>query len=132
MMRESLYSAAVADAMDQIGLRQQSPRVPLQPLTGIHQLIGRCKTTLWIDFDYEDRNSYKGELKAVDSCCPDDVMICAGQGSIRAALWGDLLSLAAHNAGCVGAIVDGATRDILHWSLWHFQFLHVAHRFTMR
>ena len=82
-MRASLYSAAVADAIDHIGLHRQSPRVPLQPLTGIPRLIGRCKTTLCIDFDYEDRNSYEGELKAVDSCRPDDVMICAGQGSMR-------------------------------------------------
>ena len=111
-MRASLYSAAVADAIDHIGLRRQSPRVPLQPLTGIPRLIGRCKTTLWIDFDYEDRNSYEGELKAVDSCRPDDVMICAGQGSMRAAIWGELLALAARNAGCVGAIIDGATRDV--------------------
>ncbi len=112
MMRESLYSAAVADAIDQIGLRQQSPRVPLPPLTGIHKLVGRCKTTLWIDFDYEDHNSYELELKTVDSCLPDDIVICAGQGSMRSAIWGELLSLAARNAGCVGAIVDGAVRDI--------------------
>lgn len=112
MMRESLYSAAVADAIDQIGLRQQSPRVPLQPITGIHKLVGRCKTTLWIDFDYEDHNSYELELETVDSCLPDDIVICAGQGSMRSAIWGELLALAAKNAGCVGAIVDGAVRDI--------------------
>ena len=112
MMRRSLYSAAVADAIDQVGLHSQSPRVPLQPLTGIHRLVGRCKTTLWIEFDYDDPNSYDGELQAVDSCRPDDVVICAGQGSMRAAIWGELLSLAARNAGCVGAIVDGAVRDI--------------------
>ena len=112
MMRESLYSAAVADAIDQIGLRQQSPRVPLPPVTGIHKLVGRCKTTLWIDFDYEDHNSYELELETVDSCLPDDIVICAGQGSMRSAIWGELLALAARNAGCVGAIVDGAVRDI--------------------
>ena len=112
MMRRSLHSAAVADAVDQVGLRHQSPRVPLQPLTGINRLVGRCKTTLWIEFDYEDPNSYEGELGAVDSCRPDEVVICAGQGSMRAAIWGELLSLAARNAGCVGAIVDGAVRDI--------------------
>lgn len=112
MMRESLYSAAVADAIDKIGLHHQSPRVPLHPMTGIHRLIGRCKTTLWIEFDYDDPDSYAGELQAVDGCRPDDVVICAGQGAMRAAIWGELLSLAARNAGCVGAIVDGAVRDI--------------------
>ena len=112
MMRESLYSAAVADAIDQVGLRRQSPRVQLRPMTGIHKLVGRCKTTLWIDFDYDDPNSYELEIQAVDTCRPDDVVICAAQGSMRSAIWGELLSLAARNAGCVGAIVDGAARDI--------------------
>ena len=33
MMRESLYSAVVADALDSLGFRNQSPRVDLRPLT---------------------------------------------------------------------------------------------------
>jgi len=112
MMRDTLYSAVVADSVDKLGFLRQSPRVPIQPMTSTAKLVGRCKTTLWIDFDYDDPNSYEGELGAVDSCRPDDVMICAGQGSMRAAIWGELLSTAARNAGCVGAIVDGAVRDI--------------------
>ena len=39
-------------------------------------------------------------------------MVCAAAGSMHSALWGELLSTAAKNGGCVGAIVDGATRDI--------------------
>ena len=112
IMRESLYSACVADAIDKVGLRRQSPRVPFQAMTGIHKLVGRCKTTLWLDFDYEDPNSYELELRAVDSCQPDDVVICAAQGSMRAAIWGELLSQAARNSGAVGVIADGAVRDI--------------------
>jgi len=112
MMRETLFSAALADALDKLGYRKQSPRIPLEPVTGTRKIVGRCKTTLWIDFDYSDPNSYVGELKAVDSCRPGDVVICAGHGSLSAAIWGELLSVAARNAGCVGAIVDGAVRDI--------------------
>ena len=95
MMRQSLYSAVVADAIDQLGLRNQSPRVPLPPMTGIHKLVGRCKTTRWIDLNQDDPDSYQGELKAVDSCHDDDVIICAAQGSMRSAIWGELLSTAA-------------------------------------
>ena len=112
MMRKSLYSAVVADAIDKLGLRHQSPRVALPPATGIHKLVGRCKTTRWIDLDNDDPNTYDGELEAVDSCHADDVMICAADGSMRSAIWGELLSTAAQSGGCVGAIVDGAVRDI--------------------
>jgi regulator of RNase E activity RraA len=52
------------------------------------------------------------ELQAVDDCQQDDVLIAAANGSLRSGIWGELLSTAAGNRGCVGAIVDGAVRDI--------------------
>jgi regulator of RNase E activity RraA len=110
-LRESLYSAVVCDALDSLGLRNQSPRVPLVPMTVDRVLVGRCKTTLWSDMFHEDPRPYALELEAVDACQPDDVMIAAAAGSSHSALWGELLSTACRNAGCVGAIVDGAVRD---------------------
>jgi len=112
MMRTSLYSAVVCDALDSVGLRNQSPRVPLVPYSGEPLLVGRCVTTLWADQYHEVANPYELELRAVDSCQADDVMICGANGSLHSALWGELLSTAAQNAGCIGAIVDGAVRDI--------------------
>jgi regulator of RNase E activity RraA len=61
---------------------------------------------------HEDPRPYELELQAVDSCKPDDVLIAAAAGSVHSALWGELLSTACKNTGCVGAIVDGAARDI--------------------
>jgi regulator of RNase E activity RraA len=112
MMRESLYSAVVSDALDGLGFRHQSPRVPLRPTTVEELLVGRCKTTLWADMFHDDPKPYELELRAVDSCQPDDVMIAAAGGSVHSALWGELLSTASRNTGCVGAIVDGAVRDV--------------------
>lgn len=112
MMRESLYSAVVSDALDGLGFRRQSPRVSLKPLTVDGLLVGRCKTTLWADMYHPDPKPYELELKAVDSCQPDDVVIAAAGGSVHSALWGELLSTASRNTGCVGAIVDGAVRDV--------------------
>jgi 4-hydroxy-4-methyl-2-oxoglutarate aldolase len=110
-MRQSLYSAVVCDALDAEGLTRQSPRVPLRPLTTAGVLVGRCRTTLWADMAHADPRPYELELRAVDSCRPDDVLIAAAGGSMRSGIWGELLSTAARNAGCVGAIVDGAVRD---------------------
>jgi len=111
MMRQTLYSAVVCDALDALGCPRQSPRVLLPPQTVSTVLIGRCKTTLWVDMAHEDPRPYQKELIAVDSCQPDDVLIAAAGGSMRSGIWGELLSTAARNAGCVGAIVDGAVRD---------------------
>ena len=112
MIRESLYAAVVCDALDGLGYTNQSPNVPLPPLTVETTLVGHCKTTLWEDMSHVDPNPYELELKAVDGCQPDDVLIAAAAGSQRSGIWGELLSTAASNAGCVGVIVDGAVRDI--------------------
>jgi 4-hydroxy-4-methyl-2-oxoglutarate aldolase len=112
MMRRSLFSAVVCDALDAVGLRNQSPRRQLRPLTVEGTLVGRCKTTLWADMAHPDPEPYKLELAAVDSCRPDDVLIAAAAGSMRSGIWGELLSTAARGSGCVGTIVDGAVRDV--------------------
>mgnify|MGYP000881569400 CR=1 FL=1 len=67
----------VSDALDGLGYPHQSPRVQLQPLTTTGVLIGRCKTTLWADMAHPDPQPYELELKAVDTCQADDVLIAA-------------------------------------------------------
>jgi regulator of RNase E activity RraA len=111
MVRRGLSAAVVCDALDALGFTRQSPRVPLPPMSGVHRLAGRCRTMLWADMAHVDPSPYELELVAVDACKPDDVMIAAAGGSTRSGIWGELLSTAARNRGCVGAIVDGAVRD---------------------
>ncbi len=111
-MRQQLYSAVICDALDAEGLPRQAPRVPLRPLTVGGVLVGRCRTTLWADMAHADPRPYELELRAVDACMPDDVLIAAAGGSMRSGIWGELLSTAAHSGGCVGAVVDGAVRDL--------------------
>ncbi len=112
MMRKELYSAVLCDALDGLGYRNQSPRVQLPRWSGAEKLVGRCKTTLWVDMAHADPRPYELELQAVDNCRPDDVLIAAAGGSMRSGIWGELLSTAARNSGCVGTIVDGGVRDI--------------------
>lgn len=112
MMRESLYCAVVSDALDELGYRQQSPDVPLTPYTVEGLLVGRAKTTQWEETGGDDDKPYELELVAVDSCQGDDVFVAAAGGSMHSGVWGELLSTAASNSGCVGAIVDGAVRDV--------------------
>jgi 4-hydroxy-4-methyl-2-oxoglutarate aldolase len=111
-VRESLYSAVLSDALDAMGFTNQCPRLQLRPYTGINKLVGRCKTTLWVDMAHEDPRPYDLELRAVDSCRNDDVMVAAAGGSMRSGIWGELLSTAASNNGCAGALVHGTVRDV--------------------
>lgn len=112
VMQEKLYSAVICDVLDSLGFTHQSPRLQFHTYTGMAQMVGRCKTTLWVDMYHEDPNPYELELEAVDSCQQGDILIAAASGSVRSGIWGELLATAARNAGCAGALVHGAVRDI--------------------
>lgn len=115
MARSMLSCALLSDALDKVGLKRQSPRVALPALVAPAAgqiLLGWCRTTLWADMAHADPDPYALELAAVDACGPDDVLVCAAAGSMRSAVWGELLSTAARARGCVGVIVDGAARDV--------------------
>jgi regulator of RNase E activity RraA len=107
-----LYAAVVADVLDGLGRRHQVVHARLSRYSGQGVLIGPAKTLLWEEIDGIDERPYELELKAVDECRPGEVLVCAAAGSIRAGLWGELLSTAALARGCAGVIVDGAVRDV--------------------
>jgi regulator of RNase E activity RraA len=111
-LRGGLYTAVVADVLDSLGFRRQAVMCPLPPQSGQGLLVGRAKTTLWEEIDAVDPKPYELELAAVDGCRADDVLVAAAGGSMKSGIWGELLSTAARNAGCAGAIVDGAVRDV--------------------
>ncbi len=113
MMRQYLSVPLLCDALDGLGYRHQSPRLADPPDDRTWRLlIGRAKTTLWADMAHADPEPYRLELQAVDGCQRDDVLIGSAAGSMRSGIWGELLTTAAMNRGCVGAIIDGAIRDI--------------------
>ncbi len=111
-IKDDLYSAVISDALDAAGYRQQCLAVPLAAMTGVTKLAGRCRTTRWEDIDFTDPEPYKLELEAVDDLRADDVLVAAAGGSLRSGIWGELLSTAARNRGCAGALVHGAVRDV--------------------
>jgi len=111
-LKTGLYSAVISDVLDQQGYNRQCVRIPFRAYTGLPNLVGRCRTTLWADVYDQDTNPYEEELRAVDACQPGDILICAAGGSTRSAIWGELLATAARNQGCLGTIVHGAVRDI--------------------
>jgi 4-hydroxy-4-methyl-2-oxoglutarate aldolase len=110
-VQQSLYTPVICDALDALGYRNQAPRLPFFAIGPRIRIVGRCKTTLWVDMFHSDPNPYALELQAVDSCQPGDVLIAAAGGSDRSAIWGELLSTAVQARGCVGSIIHGATRD---------------------
>ncbi|MEX2601063.1 MAG: RraA family protein [Balneolaceae bacterium] len=107
-----LYSAVLCDALDSMGYKNQAFRTTFHDYTECETVVGRAKTTLWVEMYHEDDNPYDLELKAVDSCNSGEVIVCAAGGSDRSGIWGELLTTAAMNRGCTGVVVYGSVRDI--------------------
>ena len=119
-IRVALYTAVIADVLDALGLRSQVITPPWQRLAGSGLLVGRAKTTLWEEIDTLDPRPYELELRAIDECHADDVFVAAAAGSMRSGIWGELLSTAAQQRGCAGALIDGAVRDVAKMSEMRF------------
>lgn len=106
-----LRSALVSDCLDQVGIRDNVMAPRIRPLDPGSRLAGYAMTIALelVDGHPEDKSLwYKGELEAVDSLEPGDVVVvstCPGP------IWGELLATAARAKGAVGAIADAGVRD---------------------
>ena len=61
--------------------------------------------------DHMPEKPYAMEMEALDTLEKDDVVVLATGGDMSAAVWGELLSMAASAKGALGALIDGLTRD---------------------
>lgn len=58
-------------------------------------------------------NPYEAEIAAVDAVPAGSVVVATTGDSYDAALWGELLTTRTLARGAVGAVVDGAVRDLV-------------------
>jgi 4-hydroxy-4-methyl-2-oxoglutarate aldolase len=119
LMRKRLFTAAVGDVLDTMGLRHQFLPPNIQPLDREMVTVGRAMPALEADyFAYRDeagrvemsRKPFGLMLEALDDLKPDEVYVASG-GSPRYALWGELMSTRAMQLGAAGAVVNGYSRD---------------------
>lgn len=105
--------------MDLLGHRRQFLPPQVQPLRDDMIVIGRAMPVLEMDDEGGEGPGRKSDvanrpfglmLSALDDLRPGEVYVCSGS-SPNYALWGELMSMAAGNRGCVGAVVNGCSRD---------------------
>lgn len=117
--RRELYTAVVGDIMDILGHRSQFLPPQVQPLRDDMIVIGRAMPVLEMDDEGGEGPGRKSDvvnrpfglmLPALDDLQPGEVYVCSGS-SPDYALWGELMSMAASNRGCTGAVVNGYSRD---------------------
>lgn len=110
-IEEKLYSAVIADILDDFGFREQALDHRIRPIEPTFKLVGRAFTILATDVYEVREDPYAKELEAIDGLTEDGVVVATTNGSSGAALWGELLSTAALSKGGRGAVIDGFTRD---------------------
>lgn len=109
-----LYTAAVYDIMDEMGLPNQCLDLSIKPLDRGMRIAGpaftiACAADVRVDWEYENdevkrftffRRMYRGCV----------VLVSAG-GENRAGHWGELMSMSSRARGAVGVVLDGGIRD---------------------
>lgn len=106
-----LYTGLIYDAMDHFGRPGQSMESGIYPLTHTMKVAGpaftiRCISTPTLD-DYI-HNTRLGMLKSMSPGC---IQVRDTQRDNSCGQFGEITATAARAAGCVGAVIDGSTRD---------------------
>ena len=110
---ERLHPAVVSDCLDKVGIRDRVMAPRIRPLDPGSKLAGRARTVQCVPVNAvpEDQADwYRGELEAVDSLRPGDVMVVS---TCEGSYWGELLATAATSRGAHGIVADAYTRDTL-------------------
>lgn len=121
-----LYSPAVCDVLDRMGLRHQYMHHAVRPLKPTHMVAGPAFTIAGIKDASTDVKKRMGP-KVIDHMRPGVVAVYDTGGDDTTGVWGELWSAGAVTRGCIGAVVDGGIRDTAFIRRADFP---IFHRFT--
>jgi regulator of RNase E activity RraA len=119
IVQRELFTCAVGDVMDKIGLQHQFLPPQIQPLGRDMIVIGRAMPVLSVDVFTERIAGTANQLmdkpfglmlEALDDLKKNEIYLNTGS-SPRNALWGELMSTRANKLGSRGAVLNGYVRD---------------------
>ena len=107
-----LYTGAISDMLDKNGYRNQVLPFYITPFTKADRIAGPAFTGQGYpcaDIAHDDTET---RLRMLESITPGTVSVWACGGSMDCAHWGEIMSTAARQRGCNGAVIDGGVRDV--------------------
>jgi regulator of RNase E activity RraA len=107
-----LYTGAIADMLDKQGYRRQVLPHYVTPFTELNRLAGPAFTGQGYPCASTTNNDTQTRLEMLDSITTGTVSVWACGGSMECAHWGEMMSTAARERGCTGAVIDGGVRDL--------------------
>jgi len=107
-----LYTGAIADMLDKNGYRRQVLPHYVTPHTSVNRVAGPAFTGQGYPCASTRNDDTQTRLDMLDSITPGTVSVWACGGSMECAHWGEIMSTAARERGCTGAVIDGGVRDL--------------------
>jgi len=107
----TLYSGLVYDACEHFGLRGRAMQAGIYPLVHTMKLAGPAFTVHCISTPSRDKDLHNIRLGMLKSMTPGVIQIRDTQNNTSCGQFGEISATAARAAGCVGAVIDGSTRD---------------------
>ena len=109
---KQLYTGAIGDILDKRGLRNQIHPYYIQSQTGNMKIAGPAFTGYGAPVTDITNTDMESRLKMLDSITPLTISVWSTGGHMESAHWGEIMSTAARERGCQGAVLDGGVRDM--------------------
>lgn len=108
---QSAYTAVVADALDQIGLRDRVLDPAIRALHDPTAVVGRALPVRVVASDEIPDPPYEEWIRLIEAVQPGDALVIAVDDGMRGATWGELFACAALGRGARFTVSDGYVRD---------------------
>ena len=108
---KKLYTGLVYDAMESKGLKGRAMNSGIYPLVHTMKVAGPAFTMHGQATPSGDEHQHNIRLGLMKSMTKGCVQIRDTQGDLSCGQFGEISAVAAHAVGCVGAVIDGSTRD---------------------
>ena len=109
---KKLYTGAIGDILDKRGLRNQILPYYIQSMTGNMKIAGPAFTGYGAPIADITGTDMERRLQMLDSITPLTISVWSTGGDMESAHWGEIMSTAARERGCQGAVLDGGVRDM--------------------
>jgi len=107
-----LYTGIVADTLDKKGYRNQVLPYDITPITIVNRVAGLAFTGQGSLCDDPKSDDTQMRLDMLETITPHSISVWACGGHAGSAHWGEIMSKAARQQGCQGAVIDGGVRDV--------------------
>jgi regulator of RNase E activity RraA len=108
----ALYTGAVADILDELGLHEQCLPADIRPLSDDMKLAGPVYPVRGRSRPADDGNDPRyRQMDMLDGIFPGAVVVIDPGDETRAAHWGELMSHTAKARGATGVVIAGGVRD---------------------